>query len=57
MEKLKPTQNILTYAENFDSCKNTFGPRNPRKTYDPRKMLTYVKYNFTHITHTTHVKI
>ena len=46
-----------THAEKFDPSKNIFDPRNPRKIYDPLKMLTHVKNILTHVTHATQVKI
>ena len=43
----------LTNPKNFDSRKNIFDPRNSRKNYDPRNMLTHVKNILIHVTHVT----
>ena len=55
-QKLRPSQKVLTHAKNADPRKK-IDPRNPRKNYDQRNMLNYVKNNLSHVTHATHVKI
>ena len=50
-------QKFWIHAKKIDPRKNIFDPRNPRKNYDRRKMLTHAKNNFTHVTHTTYLKI
>ena len=51
-----PRKKFWIHAKKFDPRKNIIDPRNPRKNYDLRKMLTQVKNILTHVTHAAHVK-
>ena len=55
--KIDPIKNCWTHAKKLDPPKSISDPCKPRKNYDPRKMMTYVKNILTHVTHTTQVKV
>ena len=56
-----PTQKLLTHekthAKKSGPSQKKFDPRNPRKNYNPHKMMNHVKNILTHVTHATHVNI
>ena len=47
---------FLIHVKNFDPRINIFDLGNPRKSCNPRKMLTCVKSVLTHVTYAIHVK-
>ena len=53
----RPTQKNLDPRKKSDPRKSIFDPRNPRKNYNPHKMMTHVKNILTHVTYATHVNI